>query len=78
MEVGDLVKQKGAGVAVISSNIMNSLNMDCIGIITEVQDAVYFSYDGRHRSNVTVKWSNGKEETLPEIYLEKIEDEERP
>ena len=76
MKVGDLVKQKGAGMAVISNNLMNSLNMNCIGIIIDVEQGVYFSYDGRHRSNVTVKWSNGKEEILPEIYLEKIEDKE--
>ena len=75
MEVGDLVKQKGAGSAVISQNILNTLNMDCIGIIIAVESGVYFSYDGRHRSNITVKWSNGSTETLPEIYLEKVENE---
>jgi len=76
MKIGDLVKQKGAGVAVISNNILSQFNMDCVGIVVEIEPDVYFSYDGRHRSNITVQWSNGKTETMPEIYLEKIENEE--
>ena len=76
MEVGDLVKQKGADIAVINQNILNTLNMNCIGIIIDVESGVYFSYDGRHRSNVTVKWANGNTETVPEIYLEKVKDEQ--
>ena len=75
MEVGDLVKQRGSGVAVISEYIRSSLSMGCIGIITTVHDKTNFSYDGRNRGDITVLWSNGKTETLPEIYLEKVEDE---
>ena len=75
MEIGDLVKQKGAGVAVLSELLRNNLNMDCIGVIVEVHDKRYFSYDGSDRGDVTVRWSNGNTETIPEIYLEKIEDE---
>ena len=75
MEVGDLVKQRVPGVAIISEYIRSSLNMGCLGIITEIHDKTNFSYDGRNRGDITVKWSNGKTEILPEIYLEKIEDE---
>ena len=75
MEIGDLVKQKGAGVAVLSELLRNNLNMDCIGVIVEVHDKRYFSYDGSDRGDVTVRWSNGNTETIPEIYLEKIENE---
>ena len=75
MEVGDLVKQRGAGVAIISEYIRSSLSMGCIGIITIVHDKTNFSYDGRNRGDITVRWSNGKTETLPEIYLEKVKDE---
>ena len=49
--------------------------MDCIGVIVEVHDKRYFSYDGSDRGDVTVRWSNGNTETIPEIYLEKIENE---
>ena len=77
MEVGDLVKQRSAGVAIMSEFIRSSLNMGCIGIITIVHDKTSFSYDGRNMGDLTVLWSNGKEETLPEIYLEKVEDEQR-
>jgi hypothetical protein len=75
MEVGDLVKQRSAGVAVISAHIKNALNMGCIGIIISVEPGIYFSYDGRDRGNVTVQWSNGKKEIIPEIYLEKIDEQ---
>jgi hypothetical protein len=76
MEVGDLVKQRGVGVAIISEYIRSSLSMGCIGIIKKVHDKTNFSYDGRNRGDITVVWSNGKEETLPEIYLEVVEDEQ--
>ena len=72
MEVGDLVKQRSSGVAIISEYIRSSLSMGCIGIITMVHDKTTFSYDGRNMGDLTVRWSNGKEETIPEIYLEKI------
>jgi len=75
MEVGDLVKARSAGVAIINEKIKNALNMECIGVVTEVHDKRYFSYDGRNRGDITVQWSNGNIETIPEIYLEKIEDE---
>ncbi len=77
MEVGDLVKARSAGVAIINESIKNALNMDCIGVITEIHDKRYFSYDGRDRGDVTVQWSNGNLETIPEIYLERVEHEQR-
>jgi len=76
MEVGDLVKQKEIGGALISEFIRSSLSFGCIGIITCIHNKANFSYDGRHKGDITVQWSNGKTETLPEIYLEKIKDEE--
>ncbi len=76
MEVGDLVKQRGSGV-VISEYIRSSLSLGCIGIITIVHDKTTFSYDGRNRGDITVQWSNGKVETIPEIYLEKVKNEQR-
>jgi len=76
MEVGDLVKQRGSGVA-ISEYIRSSLSLGCIGIITIVHDKITFSYDGRNRGDITVQWSNGKVETIPEIYLEKVKNEQR-
>jgi len=74
--VGDLVKQRGSGV-VISEYIRSSLSLGCIGIITIVHDKTTFSYDGRNRGDITVQWSNGKVETIPEIYLEKVKNEQR-
>ena len=75
MEVGDLVKQRTTRAAIISEYIRSSLNMGCLGIITEVHDKTNFSYDGRNKGDITVQWSNGRTETLPEIYLEKVENE---
>ena len=76
MEVGDLVRQKTINVMIISSFIRSALNMGMIGIVTVIHNKVNFSYDGRNSGDITVLWSNGKEETLPEIYLEVIENEE--
>jgi len=76
MEVGDLVKQRSVGVAIISEYIRSSLNMGMIGVVKVVHDKTQYSYDGRNRGDITVVWSNGKEETLPEIYLEVVKDEE--
>ena len=75
MEVGDLVKQRGADEAFISEFIRSSLSMGCIGIITVVHDKISFSYDGRNRGDITVRWSNGKIEIVPEIYLERLDNE---
>ena len=75
MKVGDLVKQRGEGV-VMSEFIRTSLGMGMIGIVTVVHDKTQYSYDGRNRGDITVVWSNGKEETLPEIYLEIVKNEE--
>ena len=76
MEVGDLVQQRSAGVAIISEYIRSSLHLGCIGVIIKVHDKTNFSYDGRNMGDITVQWSNGKVETVPEIYLEKVEDEQ--
>ena len=75
MKVGDLVQQRSVGVAIISEYIRSSLNLGMIGVIKKVHDKTQYSYDGRNRGDITVVWSNGKEETLPEIYLEKVKDE---
>ena len=75
MKVGDLVKQRGSGV-VISEYIRSSLNMGCIGIILEVHDKNKYSYDGRYTGDLTIQWSNGKVEIIPEIYLEVVENEQ--
>jgi hypothetical protein len=76
MEVGDLVQQRSAGVAIISEYIRSALHLGCIGVIVEVHDKTNFSYDGRNMGDITVQWSNGSVETVPEIYLEKVEDEQ--
>ena len=75
MEVGDLVKQRDVGVAIISEYIRSSLNMGMIGVVKIVHDKTQYSYDGRNRGDITVIWSNGKEETIPEIYLEVVKNE---
>jgi flagellar hook protein FlgE len=49
--------------------------MDLIGIVVEIHDKRLYSYDGRSPGDITVKWSNGKTETLPQIYLEKVQNE---
>jgi hypothetical protein len=76
MEVGDLVKQREVGVAILSDFIRSSLNMGMIGVIKVVHDKTNFSYDGRNRGDITVVWSNGREETLPEVYLEIVKNEQ--
>ena len=75
MEVGDLVRQRDVGVAIISEYIRSTLSLGLIGVVKEVHDKNQYSYDGRYRGEITVVWSNGKIETLPEIYLEKVKDE---
>jgi len=78
VEVGDLVQQRGVGVSIISEFIRSNLNLGLIGVIVKIHDKTNFSYDGRNRGDITVLWSNGKQEILPEIYLEAIKDEQRP
>jgi hypothetical protein len=73
MEVGDLVKQKTFGANIISKFLRSSLNMDLIGIIIEIHDKRLYSYDGNSPGDITVRWSNGRTETLPEIYLERVQ-----
>jgi len=75
MEVGDLVKQRGEGV-VMSEFIRTSLNMGMIGVVKIVHEKNRHSYDGIDRGDITVVWSNGREEKIPEIYLEKVENEQ--
>ena len=77
MEVGDLVRQRSVGVAIINEYIRSTLHLGLIGVVTKVHDKTNYSYDGRSRGDITVVWSNGKEETLPEIYLEKVESDEQ-
>ena len=54
MEVGDLVQQRGSGVAIISEYIRSSLSLGCIGIIIEVHDKTKYSYDGSEPNNENV------------------------
>ncbi len=70
MKVGDLVMQKCDGMTSISNVVKEQLNMGCVGIIVSIEAGVYFSYDGRSRGRITVRWSNGTEEMIPEFYLE--------
>ena len=73
MEVGDLVKQRGSGVAVISEFIKQNLNLGLIGIIIEIINNTDHTYDGKPRNDLVIQWSNGNVEKLSEIYLEKLE-----
>ena len=43
MKVGDLVKQREVGVAVISEYIRSSLNLGMIGVIKIVHDKTQYS-----------------------------------
>ena len=76
MKIGDLVQQREVGVAIISEYIRSSLNMGMIGVVKTVHEKTQHSYDGINRGDITVVWSNGKEEKIPEIYLEKVENEQ--
>ena len=49
--------------------------MGIIGIVKKVHEKTQHSYDGRSRGDITVVWSNGKEEIIPEIYLEVVKNE---
>ena len=75
MQVGDLVQQRTVGVAIISEVLRSNLGLGLLGIITAIHEKRVFSYDGRNTGDITVLWSNGREETLSEIYLEKVKDE---
>ena len=75
MKVGDLVKQRGSGV-VMSEFIRSSLNLGLLGIVKEVHEKTTHSYDGINRGKITVLWANGREETIPEIYLEVVKNEQ--
>tara|TARA_R110000851_G_scaffold315887_2_gene478690 strand:+ start:6438 stop:6659 length:222 start_codon:yes stop_codon:yes gene_type:complete len=70
--IGDLVIQRGLGVAIISDILKEQLHLGLIGIVVEVIVGKNHSYDGRSRDDLRVQWSNGDVETLPEIYLEKL------
>ena len=76
MEIGDLVKQKDPGISLISEYLRSSLSIGCIGIVIKIPNRDDLSYDIHFLGDLTVQWSNGKIETLPEIYLEKVENEE--
>lgn len=71
--VGDIVTQRSFGVAIISDLLKEQLHLGLIGIVIEVITGKQHSYDGRPRDVLVVKWSNGDVEELPEIYLEKVE-----
>lgn len=43
------------------------------GIITEIEEDYFKSYDGNHRDRITVLWLPlNKRESIAEIYLKKI------
>ena len=73
MKVGDLVQQRGVGVAIISEFIKQNLNLGLVGVVIEVIEGSNHAYDGRPRDTLVIHWSNGRIEELPEIYLEKVE-----
>ncbi len=72
--IGDLVQQKGIGVAIISEILREQLHLGLIGVVIKIIPSNNHSYDGRPRDVLVIQWANGDIEELPEIYLEKIED----
>ena len=71
--IGDIVTQRSFGVAIISDLIKEQLHIGLIGLVIDVLPGKDHAYDGRPRDRLVVKWSNGAIEELPEIYLEKVE-----
>jgi hypothetical protein len=58
----------------MSDLIKQELNMGLVGIIMEIHVEVNLTNDEIFHNMAIVCWSNGQVEKLPEIYLEKIED----
>ena len=72
--VGDIVTQKSFQTSIMSDFIKQELNMGLVGIILEIHVEVNLTNDKIFHNMAIVRWSNGTVEKLPEIYLEKIED----
>jgi len=75
IEVGDLVMQRAPMSPIINEMLRGELNFDCIGIVMDVIKIDYLYQHNDDCTNVIVKWSNGKIEELPSIYLEVIKSE---
>ncbi len=72
--IGDIVTQKSFRTSIMSDLIKQELNMGLVGIIMEIHVEVNLTNDEIFHNMAIVCWSNGQVEKLPEIYLEKIED----
>lgn len=72
MEIGDLVKQRTSGVAIISEVIKQILSLNLVGMVIDVMKGTNHSYDGIPRDVLVIYWSNGKQDKIPEIYLKKL------
>jgi hypothetical protein len=71
-EIGDLVKFKKEGVV----TLMRVSPYKKIGLVTEIQREAYLCYSGDMDDRITVIWLGAdEEETLPEFYLEKIDED---
>ena len=71
-EVGDLVRFKKQGVV----TLMRASPNKQVGLITKIQRGVYLCYSGDMDDRITVLWlGTEEEETLPEFYLEKIDED---
>ena len=71
-EVGDLVKFKSQGVV----TLMRASPNKKIGLVTDIQREAYLCYSGDMDDRITVLWlGTQEEETLPEFYLEKVDED---
>ena len=71
-EIGDLVKFKDQGVA----KLTRDRPYKKIGLITGILREVYHCYSGDMDDRITLIWlGTDEEETLPEFYLEKIDED---
>ncbi len=71
-EIGDLVKFKKEGVV----TLMRVSPYKKIGLVTEIQREAYLCYSGDMDDRITVIWLGAdEEETLPEFYLEKVDED---
>ena len=71
-EIGDLVKFKDQGV----SKLTRDSSYKKIGLIIEILREAYHCYSGDMDDRITLIWlGTDEEETLPEFYLEKIDED---
>ena len=70
-EIGDLVKFKDQGVVTLTRDRPYKK----IGLITAILREAYLCYSGDRDDRITLIWlGTEEEETLPEFYLEKIDE----